>query len=177
MIESSSAPLKYHDIWCGTQHGFTRCDCTPGRSYNIDAKDQLTLNATTAPMRREPVAASLPTVNTDQIAAKHQPQLTGFTSRQTTLEARIAKLGRITPQIAQEAAELDTDARRWIDAFDSETKPIKDALFKAHRAFTGFCEKMSGSAAQARIFLARSSACINSKSSARPRLHVASRSA
>lgn len=96
--------------------------------------------------------AALPTVNTDQIAAKHQPQLTGFTSRQTTLETRIAKLGRITPQIAQEAAELDTDAKRWIDAFDAETKPIKDALFKAHRAFTGFCEKMSGSAAAARTF-------------------------
>jgi hypothetical protein len=98
------------------------------------------------------MAASLPTVNTDQIAAKHQTVLTGFSGRQTSLENRIAKLGKITPQIAEEAAELDTDAKRWLDAFTAETKPISDALFRAHRMFTGFVGKMSATADSARSF-------------------------
>jgi hypothetical protein len=98
---------------------------------------------------QSPVAALLPSVDTTSIEAKHQSFLTGFAQRTKSLNDRVQRVG-ITRTIAEEAQELDTDAKRWLDAFETETKPIKDQLFKAHRLFTGFCEKLSGGATSAR---------------------------
>ena len=48
------------------------------------------------------------------------------------------------------AKEFDDEARAWLLAFETETKPIAQNLFQAHRAFTGFCTKMSAGAVRAR---------------------------
>lgn len=92
--------------------------------------------------------AALPSVDTTTIEQKHAQSLTGFAQRTKSLSDRAAK--GVTRMLAEEAQELDTEAKRWLDAFDAETKPIKSKLFDAHRTFTSFCEKMSNGATNAR---------------------------
>lgn len=97
---------------------------------------------------------ALPAVDTTQIEAKHQSSLTGFAQRAGDLERRVQKHG-VTALIAAEAHELDTEAKRWLDAFNAETEPTRSALFQAHRRFTDFCGKMASGAANARKIAAR----------------------
>jgi hypothetical protein len=97
------------------------------------------------------MAAALPAINTDEIASRHQPQLSKFDTWRGDLEAVIKDEG-ITRDTANDAQELDTAAKRWLDGFDTETKPVKDSLRNAHKTFVAFCEKMSGGATAARAF-------------------------
>jgi hypothetical protein len=99
--------------------------------------------------------AALPApIDTKQIETKHQPSLTGFATRIASLEDRAKRLG-VTRTIAEEAQEIDTDAKRWLDNWDAETKPHKKQLFDAHRWFTGFCEKMAAGPTHARAVARR----------------------
>lgn len=94
------------------------------------------------------MAASLPSVDTTSIEQKHAQSLTGFAQRTKSLSDRAAK--GVTRMLAEEANELETDANRWIRAFDEETKPQKQRLFEAHRWFTGFCDKFTRGPSEAR---------------------------
>ena len=142
----------YHDIWCGTQHGFSKCDCTPGRSYNVDSKEQ-------------PMAASLPaTTDIAQIEQKHQSTLTGLTERlngllakETNIRDRIKRLGKLTPAIAEEWKELaatalteDTAAKRLLDQMEAERVAMKAPLLEATRKQDSFWQKMMTPAATVR---------------------------
>jgi hypothetical protein len=100
------------------------------------------------------MAASLPAINTAEIESKHGPHFSGLAQRAVDLEARSKRVGN-TIQIANEAQELDTEAKHLQEAFDGETKPIRDSLFKTHRAFTGFCEKMMSGATVTRVIARR----------------------
>jgi hypothetical protein len=97
------------------------------------------------------MAAALPAINTDEIASRHQPQLSKFDTWRGDLDAVIKEEG-ITRDTANDAQELDTAAKRWLDGFDAETKPIRVSLDKAHDTFIAFCKKMSGGATAARAF-------------------------
>ena len=91
------------------------------------------------------MGASLPQINTSELEKRHQTSLSNFTMRAEKLAKR--PLDKLTAELA---AELDTDCKRWITAFDAETNPIRDALFKAHRLFTNFCAKMKAPAENGR---------------------------
>ncbi len=123
---------------------------TPARNIAATVGTSPAKTATPTPtLETTNMAAALPSVDTTSIEQKHAQSLTGFAQRTKSLTDRVSKVG-VTRTIAEEAQELDTEAKRWLDAFDAETKPIKDQLFKAHRLFTSFCEKMSGGAMAAR---------------------------
>lgn len=81
----------------------------------------------------------------EQLEIKHRPKISGFEQRSLALMQR-----PLTLQTANLAHELDTDAKQWIDAFETETDPAKAALFQAHRVFSAFCQKMSSPAQAAR---------------------------
>ena len=94
--------------------------------------------------------AALPTpIDTKQIETKHQPILGSFAMRLSSVEARIQRLG-ITSTIAAELHEIDTDAKRALEAFNAEVAPEKKRRFDSHRWFTSFCEKFTSGATNTR---------------------------
>jgi hypothetical protein len=108
------------------------------------------LIAPTATTKEKTEMAAVPQINTTEIEKKHAAYVSDFTHRSELLTKR--PINEVTANLA---AELDTDAKRWLDAFDAETKPVKDALFKAHRIFTSFCAKLAGPADNARAVARR----------------------
>lgn len=93
------------------------------------------------------MAGALPAVvdQREKLTTRHQPIVSGFEQRSATLMGR-----ELTLMTANMAHDLDSSAKAWLEGFDKETKPTKDALFQAHRNFTAFCAKMSAPAQTAR---------------------------
>jgi hypothetical protein len=137
------AERRTHRGDCTVQMGFSTCSCqTPVHISKIIPG-----------VMEEIKMAALPSVvhlDTKPLEAKYKPTLTGFAARIEDLNARVAKIGRITGTIAAEAQELDTEAKRWLEVWDAETEPTKKSLFTAHRNFTAFCAKFSAGATNAR---------------------------
>jgi len=100
-------------------------------------------------MAANPSTALVP-LQTAAIEAKHRPTLTGFEQRALAIKARPHVNGRISPITAQLSHDLNTECKLWIQAFRKETAPTKQALDAAHKAFTGFCNKMEYGAIAAR---------------------------
>ena len=87
------------------------------------------------------MAASLPSIDTQPLVKKYEPTLSGLSSRIVALDERSKRLG-VTLQIANEAQEIDTEAKRYLEMIEAETAPTRSALHTAHRNFTAFCAKL-----------------------------------
>ena len=96
------------------------------------------------------MAAALPVPSTTEIEAKHRHALTSFEARAKAISARPINI--LTANLAQ---ELDTEAKRWLAAFDAEINPIIKKAYDAHRGLTAFREKMSRGADYARTVCRR----------------------
>jgi len=89
-------------------------------------------------------------IDTAPLQKRVEPVVSGILARAQAL----AKVP-LTLEVAQQAQRLDTEAKAWLEAWDREHKPTKEALFKAHRAFTAFCNKMADGPTNARLVCKR----------------------
>ena len=158
MIANNSEPRKYHDAWCSSLHGYSKCNCSPQQ------------NIFKEPPREEPMAAPV-TIEDFAIGshplkeaeARLSPTMTGLTTRLQSLlkrEAgirdRLKRLGYTTliagewKELAAEALAEDTAAKKLLDEMEIERVDLKKPILEAARKQDTFWQRMMTPAASVR---------------------------